>query len=361
MVSKPEDTLDIFGWLADKSGCGTIRIMKPLDALASKYNLNTKYNEAITDAFPLSLVTGDPSGKAKEPLYMPKVIIGQRVCKNPPSWLWQKMSELSSRPKLVYELDDDLWNLDSSNRTAWEWFINGWDVKAGERHDVQENLCANIRVADRVTCSTSALAEIVSQWNDDVRVVPNMIPRWMTERERPRRDRLTIGWIGSATHHMDWAPVSNHIRRFLERNKQCDFKVIGAEYGDWLKIPKDQLIETGWFESVDDCWKAIDFDIGVAPLRPHVFNRSKSAIKFLEYAALGIPTVASDVGPYSDHIEHGKTGFLVKRDHEWSKYLRDLVNDEAMREEIGQNAREWAKQNTLEGNIDIWLKAVGEW
>lgn len=340
----PDTTIDIFGWLADRSGCGTLRVMQPLDALASEAGWNTQYSEAMK-------VRG----------FMPKVVVGQRVCKDTPSNLWQSIAQAPSRPKLVFEVDDDLWNIDASNEMAYSWFINGVDLTTNESHDVPENLENNIRVSDRVTCTTVALAEILSKWNDDVRIVPNRIPQWLTEWERPRNERLTVGWVGSATHHMDWAPAANHVKRYLTQNPESRFNIIGAEYGNWLKLPKDQVDEAGWFTDVEECWKAIDFDIGIAPLVPHLFNRSKSAIKYLEYAALGIPTVASDVGPYADNIEHGVTGFLVKRDHEWTKYLRDLTNDEAMRTEIGNNAREWAKTQTLEGNIEDWKAALGEW
>lgn len=292
---------------------------------------------------------------------MPKVLVGQRVCKDAPTDLWQAIAQTEPRPKLVFELDDDLWNIDPSNQIAYEWFLNGLDVHTGERHSVQDNLRNNISVADRVTCTTEALADILRQWNDDVRVVPNYIPQWLTERERPRRDRLTVGWVGSATHQMDWETAANPVRKFLGWNPDVDFKIIGAEYGDWLKLPKEQVVETGWIKSVTECWEAIDFDIGIAPLRPHPFNNSKSNIKALEYSALGIPTIASQVGPYADTIQHGVTGFLVKHDHEWTKYLRDLVNDEAMRTEMGNNARGWAKTQTLEANISSWTDALCMW
>ena len=339
-----DETLDVFGWLADRSGCGTIRIMQPLDALTSELELKTGYSEGLA-------LKG----------MMPKILVGQRVCKDRPTAIWGAIAQQENRPKLVFELDDDVWNIDPSNKQAYTWFHHGYEVSTGLYHAVQENLVQTISLSDRVTCTTEPLAELLRQWNDDVRVVPNTIPQWLTEHDRSRRDRLTVGWVGSATHNMDWDTASNEVRRFLNRNPHIDFHIIGAPYGDWLRLPEDQVVESNWIPNVEDCWRAIDFDIGIAPLRPHVFNRSKSAIKFLEYAALGIPTIASDVGPYADNIEHGVTGLLVKRDHEWQKYLRDLSNDEAMRTEIGSNARDWARTQTLEGNIDKWKAALCEW
>ena len=44
------------------------------------------------------------------------------------------------------------------------------------------------------------------------------------------------------------------------------------------------------------------WDIGIAPLADSAFNRSKSAIKTLDYAALGLAVLASDVPAYRGSI-----------------------------------------------------------
>ena len=44
---------------------------------------------------------------------------------------------------------------------------------------------------------------------------------------------------------------------------------------------------------------------GLAPLEDTPFNRAKSDLKFLEYSALGLPTVASRVTPYLGIDAHG--------------------------------------------------------
>lgn len=337
--------LDAFGWLADETGCGTIRIMQPLTALAEHRDYNTAYSPRMV-------------ANAEE---LPKTLIGQRVCKDGPSELWFHIGVKKDRPRTVYELDDDLWNIDITNRSAFRWFMNGID-DSGTYHNVQNNLRRNISLADVVTCTTEPLAELLREFNPNVEIIPNYIPRWVTEWERPRTEELTIGWGGSGTHGMDWAAEGPQIARYLKRSGMR-FRLIGGHLAQaqvQLGLPIDQVSAAGWIPSVEEYWKTIDYDIGVIPLKHHVFNRSKSNLKFLENSALGIPTVASDAGPYSSAIEHGKTGFLVKRDHEWAKYLRDLVNDEAMREEIGANAKEWAKTQILEDHIDEWAKVLFE-
>lgn len=335
--------LDVFGWLADETGCGTLRIMQPLTAL--------REHRGYEAGFSPRMVASEEA--------LPKTLIGQRVCKDGPSELWFHIGVKKDRPRTVFELDDDLWNIDITNYSAYRWFLKGID-DSGAVHNVQTNLVRNIALSDAVTCTTEPLAELLREFNPNVHIIPNYIPRWVTEWERPRREELTIGWGGSSTHGMDWEAEGPQIARYLKRSGM-PFRLIGGNLTQaqvQLGLPVDQVTAAGWVPSVEDYWKTIDYDIGVIPLKPHVFNQSKSNLKFLENSALGIPTVASDAGPYSSSIEHGKTGFLVKRDHEWAKYLRDLVNDEAMREEIGANAKEWAKTQILEDHVDEWVKVL---
>lgn len=336
------DELDAFGWLADRTGCGTIRIMQPLTALR-ELGYNTDFNEKIV--------------ASREEL--PKTLIGQRVCKDGPSDLWFEIGVMKDRPRTVFELDDDLWNVDPSNAKAFKWFIGGID-DGGTEHNVQGNIARNAALADVVTCTTEPLAELLRILNPNVRVIPNYMPRWVLSWERPRRDTLTVGWGGSSSHDMDWAHNGPQIKRWLDRNPNVDFRLIGGKRGSLIGLPDNRVLATGWISTVDDYWKTVDYDIGVIPLRPHVFNQSKSHLKFLENSALGIPTVAADAGPYSGSIEHGKTGFLVKRDHEWAKYLNLLVNDEAAREEIGANAKAWAQTQILEDHIGEWESVLFE-
>lgn len=335
--------LDAFGWKADEFGCGTIRIKMPFDALRGEGH-HVGYSGILM----------------KDPNELPKTLVGQRLCKDGPSNVWFTIGVMKNRPRMVFELDDDLWNIDTTSPNAYEWFMRGFDRESRTYHDVQGNLRRNMAIADALTCTTEPLANLMRKHNPNVHIVPNYLPKWLLDWERPRTKKLSIGWMGSGTHNMDWDYCGPPIRRFVERNPQVEFRVIGTTFHEKIgfKTAPSNLVMDDWYSKVEDCWKAIDFDIGVIPLRPHTFNNSKSHLKFLEYAMLGIPTVAADCGPYSTSIKHMETGLLVKQDHEWGKYLRMLVNDEEMRNELGRNAKEWARAHTLEGNIDKWERVL---
>jgi glycosyltransferase involved in cell wall biosynthesis len=139
-----------------------------------------------------------------------------------------------------------------------------------------------------------------------------------------------------------------------------DFHFVGADYSliDEWKADPARSRHTRWQPDLWDFYAGVDFDIGVAPLDPAgKFNRSKSALRALEYAARGIPVVASNCEAYRGFVQHGVTGFLVKYDHEWGRYLRDLVNDEAMRTEMGAAARRLAREWTIQKRYTAWQAA----
>jgi glycosyltransferase involved in cell wall biosynthesis len=317
----------IFGLAADAQGCGQYRIGMPL-----------------TQAKILGHEVAAGTAISRQTAHQFDVIIGQRVCLPEASVLFQDLA--AEGLGMVFEIDDDLLHVDPDNHVSFGFF-----------HDAttQRNLIANAAAAKLVTVSTEPLAKVMREHSDNVVVVPNAIPRNLLSIEREPHEGVRLGWAGSGTHRADLAVIAGHLRRFLAKNPKVEMHIVGADYSPLIRGIK--VVHKQWDESVFAYYGNLDFDIGLAPLVNHQFNRCKSAIKALEYAALGIPVIASDVAPYRDFVEHGVTGFLVSQDHEWAKRLRELTLDHDMRAEMGANARALAAEHTVEGNIDRWLAA----
>lgn len=318
----------IFGWAANDSGTGQYRMWMPMWAL------HRAGHEVETSSAPQERLPEDVD-----------VVVGQVLVDEGRTAAWQQLAARTDRPAMVFEIDDDIWNIHGTNDLAL----------AFRAREVQERAEANIAVSDAVTVTTEHLAEVVGRFNSNVHVVPNQIDASLLQRDRPRNPRLTIGWAGGSSHKNDFASVQAELRTFLRRNDQVDLHVIGHDYRRELGRPEAR--HTGWTHDLHEYLDSVDFDIGVAPIAYHAFNKAKSDLKVLEYAALGIPVVATDFGPYTASVQHGVTGFLVRRPYDWVRYLSDLVNDEAMREEMGDNARRWAVTRTVQGNIWRWEAA----
>jgi len=310
--------------IEDGSACGYLRIRLPFDHMREN-GLDVRYAR---------------DGDVLDQDHFP-IVVAQRMGYPGFELQWLR---LWRDHKLVWETDDDLWSIDPTNERAAKVFTP--ELLRAVEH------CA--KTAHMVTVSTEPLAEVMREFNPNVVVIPNHIDGALLEVERKRADKLTIGWAGGDSHKRDWVAAAPSIRRFLDRNPDVDLHMIGADYRRESKLRGRW---TSWKTRMIDYYATIDFDIGLAPLIPSVFNRSKSHIKALEYAALGIPVIASDVGPYRDFVIDGVTGFLVRYDHEWEARLRDLTHDHAMREAMGEKAREHARTYSISEGWRLWENA----
>ena len=98
-----------------------------------------------------------------------------------------------------------------------------------------------------------------------------------------------------------------------------------------------------------------NWDIGIIPLVNTEFNKCKSELKYIEFTALGVPIVASDVDAYKDTIEEGVTGFLANNEDEWVNKLSMLIEDPKLRNGILNNAREDILKNyNLKSRAKQW-------
>lgn len=323
--------MKIFGWMADLQGCGYYRLAMPLWGLQK-----LGHEVGWTTRMPTSVQTGAA-----------EVIVAQRTCQPAPSALWQRLAR-EGRAKLVFELDDDFWHVDPTNRPASAFFTE-------ER---LARMVENIRVADLVTVTTDELADVVSQWNSHVKVLPNYVPAKLLDHERIHNDRLTIGWGGGTSHRTDFGEVAAPLRRVLQRFADLtEFHNIGEDFTERVASRRGLTRYSPWQPTVEGYYRSLDFDIGLAPLKATRFNESKSDIKLVEYAALGIPAVVSDVGPYRRAIDAGAPALPAVSHREFEAHLNALVSDEEYRSNLGKQAREWAASRTIEANAHRWEAA----
>jgi len=321
----------------DGSGCAWYRTIMPLTELGRHGHDVTLISAQQAGGGP-----GVTIGQAAEN----DIVVAQRWNNHAGMGAWRRMA-LSS--KLVYETDDDVFSVEPVNWSAYSVYSLA---------DVQDAVSFSAATAHLVTVSTEPLARVMREHSDNVAVLPNHIPGFVCDLDRPRAARPRIGWMGGASHGQDLGVIAAPARRFLDRNLGWDMHLMGVDYRPTIR--HDRTAFTPWRHVVDDpagFYGSIDFDIGLAPIYPTTFSASKSYIKALEYGALGIPVIASDSEAYRDFVLHGVTGFLVKRDHEWAGYLSELAADAGLRASMGAKARELARGHVIEQGYKLWEQA----
>lgn len=334
MTSPSLRPLVIGGWLAGQDGVGYYRMRLPLDELE-------RQGHAVEYRGTLQWQHGKRPGN--------HVLVGQRISNVAPSTHWETAR---GEVRRVFELDDDLLNVDPTSEKARAFY---------DDPGVRSRLLANLRTADVVTVSTEYLARVVRhEYGVDapIHVLPNCLDPAVLEL--PPVDQagpVTVGWAGSDTHRGDFEHVRKPLKRWFARHPEVGFRMMGVPYGFLVDRPAPAK---PWVPVWDDpiaYMRELDWQIGIAPLVNTQFNRCKSALKALEYAARGIVVIASDVEPYRDFVQHGVTGFLVQQEREWASYLDALTTHDDLRAHMAAAAREQARKRTIDRHILLWEDA----
>lgn len=268
--------------------------------------------------------------------------------------------------RIFMELDDDVFHLDPSNPSYHE--LN--------QPEIQKNYRDNLAAVRGVIVSTLPLANVVREYTDaPISIIPNYIPAWLLDEPNPvhpgkelkdgdsvagrawKRSAVVVGWAGSSHHAMDWEHTAPRLIQWACRNPHAILHTMGelSYIGQYQnQLPRTATAEP-WNTDIEQYLRRVGvLDIGVLPLRRHVFNDSKSYIKALELAAHGIPVVASDVTPYSKFVLPGETGFLFQNPGQMATHLDTLMRDTALRLAMGANAKAVARAYTYEANSWKW-------
>lgn len=157
-----------------------------------------------------------------------------------------------------------------------------------------------------------------------------------TARSRPRQE-FHIGWIGTPV-------TAKYLRRFapalvrLTAEPDTYLVTIGAA---GTAAPGARQIANPWLEG-EEVRMLTECDAAVAPLDDGPWEKGKCGYTIIQCMAAGLPVVASPVGVANSIIEHGVNGFLAENDSECEAILRKLKHDGALRQRVGQKARQTA-------------------
>ncbi len=250
----------------------------------------------------------------------------------------------------VYEIDDDLWNIHPDSG-AFPYYSTPGVLEATEEA---------IRACELVTTTTQPLADRLKSMNRNICVLPNMLPDESWQFEFPvsqSQDRVVIGWAGSNTHLPDLKLLLGVVHQLLSRFDNVEFAWAGTTEMPLGAHERMRMLDPVPLEEYPQLLG--NFHIGLAPVVDSVFNRSKSDLKYLEYARRGIPVVASRTASYGMSIENGVNGYLAGNAKDWLKYLTRLVENVELRRDVGLTAMAYARTRMMSGNVGRWEEAYG--
>jgi SAM-dependent methyltransferase len=217
---------------------------------------------------------------------------------------WMKRSER----KLIWDLDDDFFAI-----PEWSPAYN-----AVREDGSLTALPVYLDLATVVTVTNQSLADRIAEeqdfTRDKLRVLPNLIDPALYEPQDRSRNRVPrVMWTGSAYHAADLAILVPVLERLVAET-DWEFVFVGSMPDEAKKLPTNRVWQIGGapIQYYPRLLCDIRADVALAVIAGSVFDRSKSAIKWMECTLSGAAVVATNYGPYAEAIEHDRTGLLVE-------------------------------------------------
>jgi len=278
------------------------------------------------------------------------------------------------------------------------------------QNKINEKIIANIKAANYVTTTTEIYADEIRKINKNVVVFPNAIDPNETQfkEKTPESERLRIGWLGGSSHLHDLMlldgmvaklsdikdkmqfvvcgfdtrgtmteinpqtgeqkqrPIKPHETVWYEYEKifTDNYKIVTPEYKNYLEKFIQDPFENEESENYLRVWtKPVTsyaknyskFDVSLAPIKPHIFNKVKSQLKVIEAGFYKKALIASNYGPYTIDLTHClKNGEFVDgnallvdevRNHsDWAKNIKKLVQNPNMAKDMGERLYEYVSK-----------------
>jgi len=244
--------------------------------------------------------------------------------------------------KIIVDMDDS-WLLPTNH-------LNYYDYQ--EMNPRIEN---NLRVADLITCTNEKLANIITNLNENIVIVPNALPYGYHQftDEKSEDEKIRIFWCGGITHEGDLELLKNPFRKLMMHKHKIKMVLGGyTATDDFSKFLWDKMLS--YFSNsmkldyeiingtTPDKYMSMytNADIMVVPLLESDWSGCKSNLKLLEAATKGIPVICSHVDPYK--LDKDAPVLWVKSQTDWFKHLNFLINNKNAREDYGEKIKEWA-------------------
>jgi glycosyltransferase involved in cell wall biosynthesis len=249
---------------------------------------------------------------------------------------------------VVVEMDDDLRYVHPDNY--------GYLSMIGRFEDIHwshAELAA--QRADLVIASTPALARRYGA-HGRVVVIQNYLPSALLEIKPEHKSwPLLVGWAGSTAYHPGDLEVTYGGVAAACTEAGASFRVVGDARGanDSLGIPV--IEQTGMIEQELFHAQVAQLDTGIVPLQRSRFNDAKSNLKGLEYAALGVPFVASPTPEYERLADQGAGRLAGPSWGEWRTAVLSCLDG---RDEEAERGRAVVREHYLiEDNAWRWAEA----
>tara|TARA_Y100000588_G_scaffold248390_1_gene262852 strand:+ start:4670 stop:8122 length:3453 start_codon:yes stop_codon:yes gene_type:complete len=234
-----------------------------------------------------------------------------------------KALELNNIP-YTFEIDDNLLDVPAISDPS------------GDYKSYRPYLERLIRSAKLVHVTNSDLASTIGYLNPNIYIRPNEVRRCRWENSNVDTVKLDVNegiinilYFGSRTHQEDLDFAISVVEEINREKEVAHLYVIGCgDFEENKSITRltpessryDLFIE--WIKSISG-----NFDIGIAPLIDLEFSKNKSYLKCLEYDALGLNIICSNIKPYTELDLNQIKVSIEYADNNVNEWMNKIVNN----------------------------------
>lgn len=205
----------------------------------------------------------------------------------------------------------------------------------------QGDFVRTVRLADTVIAGNNYLADHALKFNDHVKILPTglRLDDYKETAGRIEDGRIVLVWIGSKSTLKYLGQIKPALEEIGSRFDKVVLRIICDEFFGLQNIKVERC---QWSERTQVSDLATS-DIGLAPLPDNRFTRGKCGFKILQYAAAGLPVIASPVGVNAEFVDDGVTGFHAVSLSDWIDCIGKLVKDTGLSRNMGRQGRDWVQ------------------
>lgn len=204
--------------------------------------------------------------------------------------------------------------------------------------------------------------------SESVCVIPMGVPKVFFEpSDAEKSTKFTIGYIGkgksSGNDNRLYEVI--HAANKLQSEEIFQFKFIGLEKEyraklnllmNDLKMESDNIVFVDHINHSSIPKELLTFDVGLLPYGNTTYNSERFPIKLLEYAAAGLPIIATDTPVHRELMNGEFTHFYTKDNPEdLAEAIVKLKEKSKDRKKMSESARQFASQFTYDERAEKLL------
>ncbi len=221
--------------------------------------------------------------------------------------------------------------------------------------------------ADFIISGSVAEKDYYLKYNPNIIIFPHIEKYKMMRKEHKNKEEIIIGYEGNKMHLEELCPRITSALEKLSREFNIRFKAIYniEKLGLWEKGRPDIKIDDVQWKEETQLAECNECDIGISNFFINIpqnkkrqilkqggfnndyilrFKNTANAGRAFIFIQAGVPVVADMTPEHCQILFHGINGFLANSTEAWYEYLKLLIIDQNLRQEVSDNAQIFLKK-----------------